>query len=460
VLDFAHPEDAARLKDSYTCDVKHTSGPAVTELRMKHMDGSWRTVTSRGRNLLSDPTVCAIVVNLTDVTNEKVLAEQLRQSQKLEAVGQLAGGIAHDFNNLLTVIQVHGEFLSTDINSHDPRHADVLEIRAAATRAAGLTHQLLAFSRQQLLQPKVLDVNGVVSSLTPMLRRLIGEDTEIVTIAGEGALRVLADQGQIEQVLMNLVINARDAMREGGSITIESRIVTLDDGYADLHDVVVTGPYVMLSVSDTGVGMDRQTRERIFEPFFTTKEPGRGTGLGLSTVYGIVKQSNGYIWVYSEPDMGTIFKIYLPLAEEALSPAGASIIAPVPSGNETVLLVEDEEAVRVLARKILLRQGYRVLEACNGSDGLATAAAHDGRIDVVVTDVVMPLMNGRGLVERLTAERPGIHVLYLSGYTNDDIVRRGALDHDGRRILQKPFTTAALAQAVRSALDTPDAVMA
>ncbi len=433
--------------------LENPSKIVVAEVRTRHQDGSWRLIRNTARNLLADPAVGGIVINLHDVTDEKLLAEQLRQAQKLEAVGQLAGGVAHDFNNIVTIIKLHGEFLSEDLAETDPRREEVEEIRKAAERAASLTKQLLAFSRKQVLQPLVVDLNAIVAELAPMLRRLIGEDVEFGTIVAPTPMPVLADPGQIEQVLMNLAINARDAMLNGGALTIETQLAELDENYVSRHDVVVPGKYVMLGVSDTGVGMDAGVRDRIFEPFFTTKQPGKGTGLGLATVYGIVKQSNGYVWVYSEPGKGTAFKIFLPYVDADISAGVKSPPVPAPSGWETVLLVEDEDAVRNLSRRILVRQGYNVLEARHGADALELARDYKGKIHIVVTDVVMPQMNGRELVERLRTVRPATKAVFMSGYTNDDIIRRSALDPGNRRLIQKPFTADALASAVRAALD-------
>ncbi len=390
-----------------------------------------------------------------DLTERRNLEEQFRQSQKMDAVGRLAGGIAHDFNNLLTVIRLNTEIIIEGFDPEDPRSEDVKQIRSAAERASSLTRQLLAFSRKQILQPRVLDMNSVVGTVEPMLRRLIGED---ITIASQCSARgyVVADPGQLEQVLVNLVVNARDAMPQGGLISIETKNVELDDNYTSEHAPVVPGHYVMLAVTDNGVGMNRETREHAFDPFFTTKEAGKGTGLGLATVYGIVKQSGGYVWIYSEPGQGTSVKLYFPevSAAAAFGPSAELQTAARSSkrGSETILLVEDEEAVRGLACRILEKQGYRVIPAQHGRDAMDIATKEEGRIDLVLTDVVMPGMNGRGLVERLSGIRPSIKSLYMSGYTDDDIIRRGFLE-PSKSFLQKPFTTEALLQTVRKVLD-------
>ena len=380
--------------------------------------------------------------------------EQLRQSQKLEAVGQLAGGIAHDFNNLLTVINGNSELLLRGLRD-EKQSERVQEIRKAGERAAQLTRQLLAFSRKQVLQPVVLNLNSIIPDTDKMLRRLIGADVDFLTSLEPELWPVKADPGQIEQVLMNLAINARDAMPQGGKLTIQTANVYLDESYAHGHAAAVSpGPYVMLAVSDTGHGMDAETRSRIFEPFFTTKEKGKGTGLGLSTVYGIVKQSGGNIWVYSEVGRGTTFKIYLPSVAEA-SEQRAPEAAPregVPQGSETVLLVEDEEVVRRLARDILELNGYRVLEAADCREALSLCESHEGPIHLLLTDVVMPQMNGRELSECALALRPAMRVLYMSGYTDDSIVHHGVLDA-GVAFLEKPFTPDAVARKVREVLD-------
>ena len=390
-----------------------------------------------------------------DLTERRSLEEQFRQSQKMDAVGRLAGGIAHDFNNLLTVIRLNTEIILDSFEPTDPRSEDVKQIKSAAERASSLTRQLLAFSRKQILQPRVLDMNSVVGTVEPMLRRLIGED---ITITSHCAARgyVVADPGQLEQILVNLVVNARDAMPQGGRISIETKNVELDENYTSEHAPVVAGRYVMLAVTDTGVGMNADTKEHAFDPFFTTKDPGKGTGLGLATVYGIVKQSGGYVWIYSEPAEGTALKLYFPEVSAAAAFGAAPEYQPaakIPNrGSETILLVEDEEAVRGLACRILERQGYRVIPAQHGRDAMEIATREAGRIDLVLTDVVMPGMNGRGLVERLSGIRPTIKSLYMSGYTDDDIIRRGFIE-PSKSFLQKPFTSEALLQTVRKVLD-------
>ena len=396
-----------------------------------------------------------------DVTKRRVTEEalrkseeQLRQSQKLEAVGRLAGGVAHDFNNLLTVITGYSDLLLRKIEGEDPMRSKVGEIKKAAERAANLTRQLLAFSRKQVLEPRVMVLNETVAEMDKMLKRLIGEDVELVTVLDPQLRSVNVDPGQIEQVLMNLCVNARDAMPEGGKLTVETGNVYLDSAYALSHGSVRPGWYTMLAVSDTGHGMDAETQERIFEPFFTTKETGKGTGLGLATVYGIVKQSGGNIWVYSEPGHGTTFKVYLPAVEEEAVEEANAAVPHVPRGTETILLVEDEEAVRALLQDILEAEGYTVLVAHDGHDALRECERHEGPIHMVMTDVVMPRMSGRELVERLGGGKCAhVKVLYMSGYTDDAIVRHGVLD-EGVSFLQKPFTPDAALRKVRETLDS------
>jgi nitrogen-specific signal transduction histidine kinase/ActR/RegA family two-component response regulator len=390
---------------------------------------------------------------LRDVTEKRVLEEQFRQAQKMEAVGRLAGGVAHDFNNLLMVITGYGELLLDDLGPDDPRHSHVDEVLKAARAAAGLTRQLLAFSRQQVIQPRLLTLEALVHDSEKMLRRMIGEDIELVTTMNPAPATVRIDASQLEQVVMNLVVNARDAMPEGGRITIETASIDLSDAYARSHWPATPGRYAMLAVTDTGVGMDETTRARVFEPFFTTKELGKGTGLGLSMVYGIVKQSGGFIWVYSEPGKGATFKIYLPQVDEAaesLHQTGEMEV--VPQGTETVLLVEDEPAVRAVVQKVLERHGYRVLVAPEGQLALNVLAGHPGEVHLLLTDVVMPGMSGRQLAAQFSVLRPDAQVLFMSGYTTDAVVRHGVLE-PGIAYLQKPFSPEALARTVRRVLD-------
>jgi nitrogen-specific signal transduction histidine kinase/CheY-like chemotaxis protein len=388
-----------------------------------------------------------------DVSDRKALEEQLLQTQKMEAVGRLAGGVAHDFNNLLMVIRGHADLLLESPGPPDSQDRRVKQIQMAAERAASLTQQLLAYSRKHVIAPKVLDLNSIVTEMGKMLPPMIREDIELVTVPNAKLGRVKADPNQIEQVLMNLAANARDAMPRGGKLTIETADVELDEVYTRHHAGVRPGAYVMLAVSDTGCGMDAETRSHIFEPFFTTKEKGKGTGLGLASVYGTVKQSGGYIWVYSEPGHGTTFKVYLPRIEEAVQKVGKSESLPVSlRGSGTVLLVEDEEAVRDLVRESLQQNGYSVLEAKDGAEALQISKQYKGPIHLLLTDVIMPGMNGRELAQGLASSHPDMQILYMSGYTENAVVHDGILDL-GMALLQKPFTRDQLAQRVREQLD-------
>jgi PAS domain S-box-containing protein len=387
-----------------------------------------------------------------DITERKQLEDQLRQAQKMEAIGRLAGGVAHDFNNLLTVISGYSELMRNSLGPGDPRRGYVEEIRNASTRAAGLTRQLLAFSRQQVLQPRVLNLNTIVANMERLLRRLIGEDIELTTLLDSDLGQVKADPGQIEQVILNLAINARDAMPQGGRLTLVTANIDLGKTEAGLG--VPTGRHAMLAVSDTGCGMDVETKSHLFEPFFTTKAQGKGTGLGLPTVYGIITQSDGHIWVDSEVGQGTVFRIYLPRVDQAPDALSLSDEASrLPIGTETVLLVEDDPSVRELTARVLGEQGYVVLATANGQEALRVAEKHSGnQIRLLLTDVVMPQMNGRELAERMRAQHPHVKVLYLSGYLDDTITNYGVLG-PGVSFLHKPFTSAALARLVREVLD-------
>jgi len=413
------------------------------------------TVRLYGRAIRDEDKCVMFELFAEDVTEHRALEEQLRHSQKMEAVGRLAGGIAHDFNNLLMVISGYCEFLLERIGPDPKVRGPALEIAKAAERATALTRQLLAFSRKQMLTPKVLDLNAIVTDNLKMLTRLIGEDIDLVMIPGSALGMVKADPGQVEQVIMNLAVNARDAMPKGGNLTIETANVSLDENYARMHAPAAPGEYIMLAVSDTGMGMDAETQSHIFEPFFTTKGP-KGTGLGLSTVYGIVKQSGGYIWVYSEPGRGASFKVYLPrvaATEEAIAPQPALVAQEAARGNETVLLVEDEATVRQLTRDYLRMQGYNVLEAPDPAVALQISVAHSGPIHLLLTDVIMPGMNGRELAQQVCSIRPETRVLYMSGYTENAIGHNGTLE-PGINLLQKPFTLPALKAKVRETLDT------
>jgi len=418
-------------------------------------DGSGVVARISGRVIPNGKEGNSFEIFMEDVTETRTLEMQLRQAQKMEAIGRLAGGIAHDFNNLLMVISGYSEFLLERLGP-DPRlRGPAQEIANATQRATSLTRQLLAFSRKQMLAPKVLDLNEVVTENLKMLTRMIGEDIDLVMVPGPGLGAVRADPGQIDQVIMNLAVNARDAMPQGGKLTIETANVSLDENFARTHAPLVPGEYIMLSISDTGVGMDGETQSRIFEPFFTTKGT-KGTGLGLSTVYGIVKQSGAYIFVDSQPQRGTAFRAYFPRVdgkEEAVAAQDSLGLPRAARGQETVLLVEDESNLRRLARQYLETQGYKILEAEDGAAALQIAAGHRGTIDLMLTDVVMPGMNGRELATQITLQRPAIRVLYMSGYTENAIGHDGLLDA-GINLLQKPFSLPTLKDRIRELLDS------
>ncbi|MEO8841012.1 MAG: PAS domain-containing protein, partial [Kofleriaceae bacterium] len=400
----------------------------------------------------SDGRVVSFVGVQTDVTARRQLEAQYLQAQKMEAVGRLAGGVAHDFNNVLSVILSYAEMIGEALEPGEPLHADIEEIRTAALRATDLTRQLLAFSRQQVLQTKVLNLNQVVAGMEKMLRRLLGADIEVTILPATELWNVKSDPGQVEQILMNLAVNARDAMARGGKLTIETANVELDDDYARAHHELDAGHYVLLTVTDTGVGMDKATLARIFEPFFTTKDKGKGTGLGLATVFGIVKQSGANIFVYSEPGVGTAFKLYFPKAGGSIT-VEPPVAEPEPGPEQggTILLVEDEDPLRALARNILRRQGYVVLEAPNAGEALLICEQHGGNIDLLLTDVVLPRMSGRLLAERLAPLRPKMKVLFMSGYTDDTILQHGIIE-SGVAFLQKPFTPTSITRKVREVL--------
>jgi len=453
-----HPEDREKVLKA-AADAQRTGVGTSLEYRMRHKDGSWRTLESRASAVLKSGRVERLVVVNRDVTERKRLEEQFRQSQKMEAIGRLSGGVAHDFNNLLGVIIGYGEVLQEGTTTENPMRPCIDEMLKAGHRAAGLTRQLLAFSRQQVMDPRILDLNLVVKDMEKMLKRLIGEDIHLVTRLDGSLARIKADPGQVEQVLMNLAVNARDAMPKGGELVIETSNYYVDESFTRRYPYPMQiGHYILLTVSDTGVGMDAATRSRVFEPFFTTKEKGKGTGLGLSMVYGVVKQSGGYIDVHSEPGMGAAFKILLPVADEAVrqlkqSKAPSSIL----KGNETILLVEDESSLRKLTRRLLESAGYTVLEAESGMEALDVSRQHHGAIHLMLTDVVMPVMSGRVLADELLKDRPDTHVVFMSGYTGQMVGQHGVLA-EGSFYLPKPFTREALTNKVREALDGCDAL--
>ena len=450
IRDIRPPEDVERLITNV--DQPRQTLQAASSWRHRVKSGQIIDVEITSHTITFAGHAAALVV-AHDITERKQLERQFQQSQKMEAIGQLAGGVAHDFNNLLTVILGYCELLLTDAGTDDPRRVDLQEIQKAGTSAASLTAQLLAFSRKQLIEPRALDVNAVVAEMSRMLQRLVGDDIEVVLHLGKDLGSVKADPGQLHQVLMNLIVNARDAMPSGGQLTIETNNIDLDHTYAGGHLSVTRGPYVVLAVSDTGTGMTPEVQAQLFEPFFTTKDPGKGTGLGLASVYGIVKQSEGSIWVYSELGRGTTFKIYLPrIADQAepMTPAQAVALAPA---TETILVVEDNPALQALTARILRRSGYRVLLAGSPAEALSVCDTHDGPIHLLLTDVVMPGQSGPSLAAHLAVERVGMRVLYMSGYAAEAIVRRGALGKT-MAFLQKPFSPDALLRKVQGVLTT------
>jgi hypothetical protein len=431
---------------------------AVPKYGLRHF-GTWTHRTKDGRLITVDVAAHDLdfhgrrgrLVVAHDITERKELEAQLQQSQKMDAIGRLAGGVAHDFNNLLGVIIGYGERLLRRLPS--PERREISEVLKAAEHAASLTRQLLAFSRRQVLKPRVLDLNAIVGELDGMLRRIIGEDVHLVTMLQEGLGHVKADPGQIQQVVMNLAVNARDAMPKGGRLTIETGNTELDESYSSAHLAVRPGRYVMLAVTDTGMGMDAATRARIFEPFFTTKEAGKGTGLGLSTVFGIVKQSEGDVWVYSEPLRGTTFKIYLPRVHDVMEERAPTKAESPSGGSETILLVEDDDSLRELGREILEEHGYKIIEASSGTAALEALERHTGSLDLLLTDLVMSGMSGRELADQITRTRPGTKVLFMSGYTDDALGHHGVLE-SGTAFVEKPFTIDGLLRKVREVLES------
>jgi PAS domain S-box-containing protein len=457
-LNFAQtiaPEHLAKARDMLK---RKLAGERVTAYEMEILakDGRRIAVEANTKLVFQNGVPIGVQGIARDVTERKLLEEQLRQSQKMEAIGQLAGGVAHDFNNLLTAINGYST-LALRVTHDEPIKGYLEEVKKAGDRAANLTRQLLAFGRKQMLQPIALNLNDVVSDMNKMLCRLIGEDIQLIAKFDPTLKKIEADPGQIEQVLLNLVVNARDAMPKGGKLTIETANFEMDSEYAGKHVGVQAGSYAVLAVSDTGTGMDDKTKARVFEPFFTTKEKGKGTGLGLSTVYGVVKQSGGNIWVYSELGRGTTFRVYLPQLKTEVTPTEKPTIEPAPlGGSETILLVEDEDVVRGLARKILEEAGYKVLDASGGKEAINLCQEHTEPIHLLLTDVVMPETSGKEIAERLSTLLPATRVLFMSGYTDEAIVHHGVLDSNVE-FIQKPFSPVALIRKVRQVLDLKDA---
>ena len=453
IYDVVHPDDAAAVRRTLAEITAGAKGPP-SAFRMRHKDGNYLWVEIAGRGVTAaDGTVGEIVAVSRDITDRKRLEDQVIQAQKMEAVGRLAGGVAHDFNNLLTAILGFANLLLAGRPKDDPARPDLEQIKKAGERAATLTRQLLAFSRKQIMRLQVLDLNAIVRDMDKMLRRLIGEDVELVAALAANLRPITADPGQLEQVIMNLAVNARDAMPHGGKLTLVTANCLVPGTLGDAPPGVPPGEYASLTVRDSGCGMDKITQDRLFEPFFTTKGQGKGTGLGLATVYGIVKQCDGHICVTSDVGQGTTFAIYLPVSAKGPEPAALELPAPASmAGNETVLLAEDEDVLRTLVSVILRQNGYHVIEARDGADALEQARQFSGAIHLLVTDVVMPILNGRQLVERLVQLRPALKVLYISGYTDDAIVRHGILDPEVA-FLPKPFNPASLVHKVREVLD-------
>ena len=471
-FELVHPDDAGRVREAWGRLLSSPGESVAADLHLRRRDGSWCVLSTVSRNLLDHPAVEGVVINGRDITAQHTLAEQLRQAQKMEAVGRLAGGVAHDFNNLLTAILANAEFALSEIPAASPARADIDEVIGAAKRAAGLTRQLLAFSRKQVMQPQLLELNAVVQDTERLLRRVIPENVEIVVHLAPSLPPVRADRTQIEQVLLNLVTNARDAMPGGGAVTIATSVQRLDEGAAARRRGLLPGEYVQLSVRDTGVGMDDVTRSRLFEPFFTTKDLGRGTGLGLATVYGVVKQSGGYIYVDTGPGRGTTFTMLLPAVVESAAASGGGGGGTMPNGNgqgaaaaaaaaaagggsgargETLLLVEDDAAVRIAARRTLEAHGYTVLDAADAEQALALWSGRHGAVDVLLTDLVMPGLDGRALADRLRADRPGLRVIFMSGYASG-FIDSDSLRTPGTELIDKPFAADALVGKVREVL--------
>ena len=435
---FIHPDDLAITRAAFA----RLNQSASIECRFRHKDETWRVLESFGRNLSHLPGVCGLVINSRDITDRKRLEEQLHHSQRLEAVGRLAGGVAHDFNNLLMVITGYSQMLLDSMHAGDPARDDLEQISKAARRATDLTHQLLAFSRRQVARPLMIDLNLLVQDMDRMLRRVLGEDIELINDLAPVIKTVRVDPGQMEQVILNIAVNARDAMPNGGKLTIETAGLVVTEEFERQRQLPAAGEYSMLSLTDTGVGMDARVLARVFEPFFTTKE--HGTGLGLSTSYGIVKQSGGEIWADSKPGGGTTFRVYLPVVEQPADELAVRQDSPILRGTETILLVEDEDGVRHVMETMLKRHGYQVVSSASSSDALGLAERLDGAIDLLITDVIMPGMSGRKMAECMLKHRPRMKVLYVSGYGE-------SMDAEAA-FLQKPFTTDELALKIREVL--------
>lgn len=452
-----HPDDRDKILEARARG--HTAErPYQIEYRLRRLDGKWRQMVARAVPVRDeDGRIEGWIGVVDDVTEERRLAEQVRQAQKLESVGRLAGGVAHDFNNLLTVINGYSELVMSELTPDHPARSPIAVIRDAGERAAGLTRQLLSFSRKQVLEPKVLDLNEVVAHADKLLRRLIGADVGLQAVLDPNVPRVKVDPSQLEQVILNLAVNARDAMPTGGRLTIETGSYVVGEGEAASDPEIRPGCYARLAVTDTGHGMSDEVKAQLFEPFFTTKEAGKGTGLGLAVVHGVVKQSGGHIGVYSEVGLGTTFRVLLPAVDAVPARLSAHALVIPRRGTETVLVAEDEDAVRRMARVALESHGYTVLTARNGRDAVQAAEAHGGPIHLLLTDVVMPEMGGRELAERLTARIGGLRVLYMSGYTDDAVVRHGILEATNS-FLHKPFTPLSLAKKVREVLDAGDSI--
>jgi len=452
MLDLAHPEDRERLASELQSASSQTRETQGTTVRMKANDGTWRWIQGSGTNMFNVPGINAIVVNYRDVTEQRELEDGFRQAQKVQSVGLLAGGIAHDFNNILTAILACSDFILAELDEDSRIRTDAVEIKALGQRASQLTRQLLAFSRQQPMKPTRFDLNGAVEKMHHMLRRVIPESTPLELELARAPLEVLADPGLVEQVIMNLVVNARDATEDGGSITVETAVTDLDDHFLRTHPGSSPGTYVVVTVTDTGHGMTKEVMGRIFDPFFTTKEPGKGSGLGLSTVYGIVKQSSGYITFDSTPGAGSSFRVYLPKSDQ---PRDLTPAAGIPSlgGTETILLVDDEEGLLRVISRMLTRCGYTVLTSSRPDEALQLCEQAKGKIDVLLTDVVMPGMNGLELARRVAEKFPDIEVMYMSGHAPTEAMRK-ELAQSSHRFIPKPFELSNLLSALRNVLSS------